>query len=183
MAYDFNPLKKRIDEVKTWLAGELTGVRTGRATAAILDSITVSSYGSQSPIAHVAAIATQDARSLMITPWDKGQMKDIEKAINDADLGLSVSASDTGVRVTFPELTSDRRASLVKIVGGKLEEAKISLRKEREAVWNDIQKKEKDGEMSEDDKFRSKDGMQKLVDEGASALEAIASKKEQELMS
>lgn len=182
MAYDFTPLKKRSSGIKDRLGQELVGVRTGRATSAILDSITVSLYGSETPIVHVAAITASDARTLLVAPWDKSQIKDIEKAITAANLGLAVAATDAGVRVSFPELTSDRRTQLAKLVSNKLEESKVLLRKERDAIWGDIQKKEKDGTVSEDEKFRLKGEMQKIVDETAAALDDLAGKKEAEIM-
>jgi len=109
------------------------------------------------------------------------QAKNIEQAIQQSDLGLSVSIDDKGLRVKFPELTSERRAGLVKVAKQKLEDARVSLRSERERVWDDIQKKEKEGGMSEDEKFRLKEQMQKIVDETNKKLEEMTEKKEQEI--
>ncbi len=181
MAYDFSPLKARIAEVKEWLAAEYTAVRTGRATPSILDTVKVESYGSRMPIAHVATVSVEDATTLRITPWDKDQIKGIEQAVRLADLGLGVAADGMGLRITFPMLTGERRTALVKIVRSKLEEARVSLRKEREEVWGDIQKKQKDGEMGEDEKFRLKDDMQALIDAANTAFGEMAEKKEKEL--
>lgn len=181
MAYDFSSLKARRTEVEEWLGKELSAIRTGRATPSILDGVKIDSYGAQVPINHAAGVTIEDAKTLRITPWDKGQIKDIEGAINSADLGLSVAADDSGIRVIFPELTADRRDQLVKVLKSKIEEAKVSLRGIRDEVWGDIQKKEKDGEITEDDKFRFKDEMQKLIDEGTKTFDEMGERKEKEL--
>ena len=182
MTYDFSDLKKEIEQVKEWLTKEFSGVRTGRATPTLLDNITIDSYGSKSQIAHVAGITTEDARTLRIAPWDKGQIKEIEKAITAANLGVSVSTDDAGLRVSFPELTGERRAMLMKVVGEKIEKAKVSMRGEREKTWNDIQDKCKEGEISEDEKFRDKEELQKLVDKGIQVLEEMEERKNKEIM-
>ena len=134
------------------------------------------------PISHVATIATEDPRTLKIVPWDKTQVKDIEKAIMAANLGLSVSVDDTGIRVSFPQLTTERRIGLIKILKEKLEEARVSVRGEREKVWNDIQEKERAGKMPEDEKFKGKEELQKIVDDAHKKLEAIFEKKEKEVL-
>jgi len=179
---NFSEFKERIKEIGEWLDKELTTLRTGRATPAILDGVKVESYGSKLPINQVAGVGIEDARTIKITPWDKTQIAEIEKSINDSGLGLSVSSNDAGVRVSFPELTEERREALVKVLKNKLEEAKISLRRERDEVWDNIQKKERDGEITEDDKFRLKDEMQKLVDGAQKSLEEKTKKKETEIM-
>jgi len=181
MAYDFSNLKKRKEEIEEWLGREFSGLRTGRATPAILDSIFVESYGAKQPIKHVAAISVEDAKTIMIKPWDQSLVQAIEGAISSSNLGLNPSTSNDGIRISFPELTSDRRDALNKIIKAKLEEARISLKKERDEAWSKIQKDEKDGEISEDDKFRLKDELQKIIDEGNKMLEEMASKKELEI--
>lgn len=183
MAYNFSEFKKALGDVEAWLAKEYSAIRTGRATPSILDHVKVSSYDNLMPISQLASIATEGPRSLRIVPWDLSVNKAIEKAINESDLGLGVAVDDKGVRVTFPELTAERRQQMVKLSKQKLEDARISLRKARDEVWNDIQQKEKDGELTEDDKFRLKTEMQKLVDDAGGKLEALAERKEQEMMS
>ena len=182
MSYDFSSLKKEIMDVEEWLIKEFLSIRTGQATPTLLDNISIDSYGTKSPIAHVASVTSENARTLRVTPWDKGQIKEIEKAITVANLGVSVSIDDSGLRVSFPELTAERRDMLKKIVGEKIEQAKISIRKEREKAWNDIQDKTKEGELSEDDKFRLKDDLQKTIDEAGDQLENNGKKKEREIM-
>lgn len=182
MKYDFTQFKNEAAKIKEWLGKEYLSLHTGRATPAVLDRVQVESYGTKTSISHVAAISTEDARSLLISPWDKGVIKEIERAIQMANIGLSTSVSESGIRVSFPELTTERRVALVKVVKDKLEDARISVRKERERVWEDIQKKEKEGEMSEDDKFHGKEELQKHVDETNRALEEMAKRKETDVM-
>ncbi|MCK9352205.1 MAG: ribosome recycling factor [Candidatus Paceibacterota bacterium] len=181
MSYDFSAFKKGLQEVEEWLANEYLGVRTGRATPAILDSVFVESYGSRTLIKHVASVTIEDAKTIRVSPWDKGQIKAIEKAIGEANLGLGASADAQGVRVFFPDLTAERRTALMKVVREKLEHARVSIRGERDDVWSDIQEKEKNHEIAEDDKFRLKDDMQKLVDAANQRLEEMSERKEKEI--
>lgn len=181
MAYDFKPLEKKIAEITERLSRELSAVRTGRAAPSILDGVMVESYGSRMPINQLATISVEDARVLRITPWDASQAKEIEKAITLANLGLSVSADEKGVRVFFPELTSERRATLIKVAKEKVEDARTSVRSARDEVWSDIQKKERDGEIPEDDKFRFKDEMQKRIDAANAAFDDALARKEKEI--
>lgn len=181
MAYNFAPFKEKTKQAGVWLSKEISSIRTGRATPVILDGIMVESYGTTVPIKEAASITTEGARSLRVTPWDASLSKLIEKAIAASNLGLSVAVDEKGVRVTFPELTSERRQSLSKILKQKLEEARVSLRKERDKAWDDIQKKEKEGGMGEDEKFRLKAEMQKITDEAGKELDKIAARKETEI--
>lgn len=181
MAYNIQPLKDKVADIKDWLTREYAGIRTGRATPLLLDSINVDSYGAKTPIKHVATITTEDARTLRITPWDKGQIGAIETAIAAANLGVSTVPDSDGVRVIFPELTADRRIALTKLTKEKLEDAKVSIRKEREHLWSDIQDKERSGELSEDEKFKLKDELQKIVDGATHDLEMMLSNKEKEI--
>lgn len=181
MPYNFSPFKQKTAEVVSWLTQEFASVRTGRASPSLLDGIEVLSYGSKVSIREVASIAVEDAKTLRVVPWDASQVKEVEKAVTVADLGLSVAVDDKGLRVIFPDLTAERRQSLVKIARQKLEEAKISLRQERDKVWNDIQAKEKTGTLTEDEKFRFKDEMQKIVDDTQKKLDDMAVRKESEI--
>jgi len=181
--YDFKPFEKRIAELTEHLTRELSSVRTGRATPAILDGVLVESYGSRMPVNQLATVSVDDARSLRIAPWDMQNAKEIEKGITNANLGLSVSVDEKGVRVFFPELTSDRRASLMKIAKEKVEQSRVALRSARDDVWSDIQKLEREGIMPEDDKFRNKDEMQKRVDAAGKKFDEMLDRKEKEIAS
>ena len=181
MAYDFKLLEAKLAGAKEWLAKEYRGLRTGRATPAILDSVTVSAYGSQMPLKQTGNIGVEDARTLRITPWDAGLVKDIERGIVAANLGLGTATDAAGIRVTFPELTTERREQLVKAAKQKLEEARTTVRIARDETWKDIQEKEKAKEISEDDKFRLKDELQKKIDACNGGLEESFEAKETEM--
>lgn len=183
MAYDFSSLKTKITDTESWLQKEFQGIRTGRAAPALLDGVLVESFGARVPLNQVGSVGVEGARTLRVSVWNADQVKDVEKAITDSDLGVGVSSDEKGVRVTFPELTAERRATLIKLAKDKLEEARVSLRGIRDDVWNDIQKKEKDGEITEDEKFRFKEEMQKMIDEANKALDASMTKKEEEIAS
>lgn len=182
MNYDFSELKKRISETRDWLINEFSSIRTGRASVSFLDGVKIESYGNPTPLNQIASLATEDARTIRIAPWDTSQIPTIEKAIADAGLGVSISTDEKGLRVNFPQLTEETRANILKIAKGKYEEARVAVRTTRDEVWSDIQEKERDGDISEDEKFRLKDEMQKLVDIGNKELEVLYEKKEKEIL-
>ena len=181
MAYDFSKLTGGIKETEEWLTRELAGVRTGRATPALLDSVKPEIYGARSPISNVASITIEDARTIRIIPWDKTVIKSIEKAISEADLGISAAVDDTGLRVMFPELTAERRTMLAKLAGEKLEHAKVTLRGLRNDTIKELETEEKDGSMSKDELFRYKEELQKLIDAGNMSLETLTKRKQDEI--
>ncbi len=183
MAYDFSKFKKSIGGADEWLKKEFSGIRTGQASPALLDSVKVESYGAQVPLSQVGGVTTEGARTLRITPWDAGQVKDIEKAITIANLGVSVAIDDKGLRVNFPELTAERRTQIVKLAKEKLEESKKQIRNHRDDVMKDLQVKEKEGGLGKDEVFRHKNEIQKMVDEANKKLEEHYSKKEKEILS
>ena len=183
MAYDLNPTKAKMKEIEVWLKNEYHSVRTGRATPFLLDGVVVNSYGSKLPLKQVAAITIEDARTLRIAPWDKSQMKEVESATPAETLGLSIAGAQTGIRVPSPELTTESRTRLIKVVDAKFEEARGSVRQIRDKIWSIIQEAERAGTVAEDDKFRAKDELQKVVDEINQALEDIRAKKEAEIAS
>jgi ribosome recycling factor len=183
MQYDFTKLKNKIKETEDWVKKEYTGIRTGMASPQLLDSVVVESYGQRMPIIQVGSVMIADARSLVVTPWDASQVKAIEKAISVANLGVSLKTDEKSVRVSFPELTSERREMLMKLAKEKLEHGKVTLRAVRDEVVKDIEAKEKLGGMSEDEKFRFKADMQKLVDGANKAMEDSFAKKQKEITS
>ncbi len=183
MAYNFSIFKDAVKQKGEWLVAEFGGLRTGRVNPSILDHVMVESYGTMMPVSHVAAISIEDAKTLRVAPWDNSQLKHIEKAIFAANLGVSIAPDNSGVRISFPDLTAERRTSLVKIIKTKLEEARVAIRQDRDKIVNDIQAKEKASEITEDDRYRLKEELQKLVDEANQKLDQLAEKKEKEIMS
>jgi ribosome recycling factor len=183
MIYDFKNLKEKIKDAQDWLVKEYTTLRTGIASPAILDGVQVEAYGTRMHINQCASIGIEDARVIRVTPYDKSQSKEIEKAITAANLGVSVAVDDKGVRIFFPEVTGDKRILLIKTAKAKLEETRINLRKFRDETMKDIEVKEKEGGMGEDDRFRFKAEMQKIIDEANKNLEILFEKKEKEINS
>ena len=181
MTHNFDAFTTTTKETIEWVTREFSAIRTGRATPMILDSITVESYGARMSVKEVGSVGIEDARTLRISPWDPSQVKVIEKAISDANLGLSVMSDDKGVRVIFPELSVERREQLTKLAKSKLEDARVAVRKARDEAMKEIDAKEKEGDMSEDDKFRFKADLQKRVDDINATLEALFAKKETEM--
>ncbi len=182
MAYDFNPLKKQMTGAEEWLKKEFQQIRTGQASPAVLDGVKVEVYGAPMGLKELASVTIEGARTLRVAPWEKGQVKDIEKAITVANLGLSVVVDDQGLRVMFPELTADRRKDIAKTAKEKLEEAKKQMRMHRESVIKDLTAKEKEGGFGKDDIFRLKHETQKMVDDANKKLEEMYVKKEKEII-
>ncbi|MBP9715295.1 MAG: ribosome recycling factor [Candidatus Pacebacteria bacterium] len=182
MQYNFTQFKTDLKKVEDYLSKEYSQLNIGRASPMILDSISVESYGSYVDLKNVASISIEDPKTLRIAPWDKSQIKGIEKAIAGANLGLSLATDDTGIRVIFPQLTTETRQTLVRVLKEKLEDARITVRKERERIWDDVQMKEKEGKLTEDERFRAKEDLQKVIDDANASLEAIFEKKEKEVM-
>lgn len=181
MSYDFSKLKTNIKETEEWLSRELSGVRTGRATPTLLDGVKPEAYGARTPLRELASVSVEDARTLRVIPWDKGLLKAIEKGITDADLGVGVATDDQGLRVSFPELTSERRLQLSKIAGDKTEQAKVTLRSHRTDALKALEAAEEAGGMGEDEVKRLKVEIQKLIDAGNDALLKILERKEEEI--
>jgi len=171
-------LEKALEHFKE----ELSQLRTGRASTSLVDSLMVDYYGSKSPIKQVASITTPDPKTIMIAPWDKDNLVNIEKAVRESQLNLNPMNDGQVIRINIPPLTEERRKELVKVLNQKTEEARVAIRKNREAVWDEIQELEKEGAIGEDDKFSGKEKLQKMIDEYNDKIEEIREKKEQEIM-
>ncbi len=173
--------KSRFGEIVTWLEKEYSAIRTGQSSPALLDGIKVDVYNSYMPISQVSSVNIEDPRTLRVTPWDMTQIVVIEKAINDAGLGVSVVTDSNGLRVIFPELTSERREQLRKLAKSKLEDARVSVRSVRDEMMKNTEKKQKESEISKDDMHRQKEKIQIAVNETNKELEERYKKKEIEL--
>jgi ribosome recycling factor len=174
-------IKQRLAETKDWLKKEYAGIRTGQANPGLLDGVKVDSYGSLMALNQVGSIGIEDARTLRISLWDTSQMSTVEQAIRDSGLGVSVVGDSAGVRVIFPELTAERREQLLKLAKSKLEDARIAVRAIRDEVMKAIDKAEKDGDISEDERFTKKDTVQSDIDASNRDLETLFLQKETEL--
>ncbi len=157
-------------------------LRTGRANPAMVEGLLIDYYNAQTPLKQVSSISIPEPRQIVISPWDKGSLTQIEAAIRESDLGLNPVNDGSVVRITLPALTEERRRELVKTLNSRAEEARISIRNAREEAWKEIQEAEKNSHISEDEKFRGRDDLQKVVDEYNVKLEAVREKKEREIM-
>ena len=182
MNYNFSNFKNEVKKISEFLSKEYSQLKIGRASPLILDGISIESYGSMTSLKNVASISIEDPKTIRIAPWDKNHIKVIEKTIIASNLGLSVVTDDAGIRVIFPQLTTETRVTLVKVLKEKLEESRIAIRHEREKTWDNIQELEKKGEMTEDEKFRAKEDLQKIIDAVNNNLEIIFEKKEKEVL-
>jgi len=161
---------------------ELSNLRTGRANPGMVEDILVDAYGVKTPVKQLGSISVPEARSLSIEPWDKNLLKEIEKALTYADLGVGIKVDSTLVRVTVPQMTEENRKKLVKMMSEKLEEAKIAVRSIREKVKEEIVRAEKDGGITEDDRYDYVDALDKKVGELNKLLQELSDKKEQEIL-
>src|SRR3990167_10322706 len=178
MQYNFFPLKIELKKIEEFLGKEYGQLNIGRASPSVLDGVQVESYGSHVPLKNIASLSIEDPKTLRVVLWDKNQIKSVEKAIVGANLGLSVATDDAGLRIVFPQLTTETRQALVKVLKEKLEASRITVRREREKLWEDIEIREKEGKMTEDERFRAKEELQKIINETNNNLEAIFKKKE-----
>ena len=171
-------MKKSIDSA----SADFASVRAGRANASVLDRIMVDYYGSPTPIQQIAAISSPDPRALVISPWDGTALKSIEKAIQNSDLGIKPQNDGKCIRLTFPQLTEERRKELVKQIHKYAENGKVAVRNIRRDAMEAFKKKEKASEITEDDLKQAEKDLQKLTDESCKKLDELLAKKEKELL-
>ncbi len=175
-------IKGHMDQTMEHVRREFSSIRTGRASTALLDGINVDYYGTSTPLHQLANISVPDAKLLMITPYDKGGLGDIEKSILKSDLGLTPNNDGKVIRIPIPELTEERRKDLVRVVRRLAEDSKVSVRGIRRD-GNDIAKKgEKDGEIPEDDSHHIRDEIQKMTNEYIKKIDGILKAKEDDIM-
>jgi ribosome recycling factor len=171
-------MAKSVDSTR----GELSTVRTGRATPHLLDRIVVDYYGAQTPLKQLANVAAGDARLLTVTPFDKSAIGAIEKSIQESDVGLSPSNDGAVIRLAIPEMTEERRREMVKVVNGVAEEGRISVRNVRRDVMSDLRELKNEGEVGEDDERRAEVSLQKQTDEAVAEIDALLKGKEAEIL-
>ena len=174
--------KRRMEGALKSLEAEFASVRTGRASTHLLDRVTVPAYGSDMPLNQVATIGAPEARLLTIQPFDKTLMKVIEKALMEAQLGLTPSNDGQMIRLPIPDLTEERRKEYVKLVHKMAEEARIAVRNVRRDTLNDLKRREKDGEISKDEVSRVQDDVQKLTDSEVKSIDEAMAQKEAEIL-
>jgi len=161
---------------------EIAGLRISRAAPALVENIIAEAYGVPTPIVHLASITMQDAKSLVIRPWDKNNLKNIEKALQAAGIGASITVEGEAIRVIVSSMTEETRKEVIKKLNQKTEEAKVSLRSKREKIREQIIKQEKDKIIAEDEKFKSLEELDELIKDFNEKIKEIAQKKETEIM-
>jgi ribosome recycling factor len=161
---------------------DLAGIRTGRATTALLDSVRVDAYGQKMPLNQVASVSVPESRVILVQPWDRTIVSDVEKAIHKSDLGLVPNTDGNVIRLVIPQLTEERRHDLVKIVRKQAEEARVSVRNIRRDANDSLKKAQKDGTISEDDSHKAMDEVQELTDKYVEEIDKTLKSKEDEIM-
>ena len=172
----------RMDKSAEALIRDLSGYRTGRATPSLVENIMVDYYGSATPIIQLATITTPDAQTILLQPWDKGSVSDIEKSLSTSELGFNPSNDGNMITIPIPPLTQERRIEMVKVLKKRTEESKVSIRNIRRDGIDSLKKLEKNKEISQDNQKRLQDQLQKVTDTHIGAVEEIFSNKEKDIM-
>ncbi|GLQ09404.1 MAG TPA: ribosome recycling factor [Devosia sp.] len=180
--YDLSELKSRMQKSITSLRDELGGLRTGRASASLLEPVTVEAYGSRMPLNQVATVTVPEPRMLSVQVWDRQMANAVEKAIRDSGLGLNPMGEGQIIRVPLPELNEERRRELTKVAHNYAEQARVAVRHIRRDGMDVLKKAEKDGDMSQDDARVQSDLVQKATDAAVAEIDTVVAAKEQEIM-
>jgi ribosome recycling factor len=174
-------IRPELEKVVDYYKRELQKIRSGKASPSLVEDLTVDCFGSKLPLKQLATISSPEPRRLIIQPWTHEYLEGIEKALQRADLGTSPVVDGGLIRINLPPLTGEFREKLISHVSQKAEESYQTIRRWRDEAWKEIQEKERKGEVSEDDKYRGKDELQKMIDEYNKQIEKIKEKKEREI--
>lgn len=175
-------VEERMGRALEALERDLSAVRTGRASTALVERVTVEYYGTTTPLNQLASISVPEAHSIVIQPWDRSALGAIEKALLKSDIGLTPNVDGNVVRLNIPALTEDRRKDLVKLVHKRMEEARVEMRNHRRDAADEIKRAERDGEFGSDESRRQLDALQKLTDRWTAEVDRIGKHKEQEIL-
>jgi ribosome recycling factor len=174
--------ENEFEQAVGYLKQELATLRTGRASSALVEHLQIEYYGAMTELLAIAQIAVPEPRQIVIQPYDKNALKDIEKAIQQSNIGINPVNDGAVIRLNIPSMTEERRKELAKSVAQASEKTRVAVRNIREDLWKEIQRMEKDGEISEDDKIAGKEELQEVVDKWNAEIKKIAEAKEQEVM-
>lgn len=174
-------LKKELVKALDFLRNDVAQIRSGRASPVLVENIKVDAYGSKMNLKEVASIMVPDPKTLMIQVWDKGLVNSVARGIEESRLGLVPNIEGQNIKLVLPPLVEERKRELLKLLHDKLEQARIRIRRERDEVWHRVQELEKEKKISQDDKFRAKDELQKIVDEFNNKVRELGEVKEKEL--
>lgn len=180
--FDLNDIKRRMAGAVSSLKSDLAGLRTGRASASLVEPIQVDAYGASMPITQLATISVPEARLISVQVWDRGMVSAVEKAIRESDLGLNPQTEGQVIRLRIPEMTEQRRKELVKVAHKYAEEARIAVRHVRRDGLDQLKKLEKDGTIGQDDEKRQADLVQKATDDHVAEVDGVLAAKEKEIM-
>lgn len=176
-------IRPEFDKVINFFEGELAKIRTSRANPSLVEDVVVDCFGQKFPLKQLAAISTPEPKQILIQPWDKSYIEGIVSALSKATIGAAPIVDKDVVRITLPSLTEDYRKDLIRLLSVKQEEARQTLRRWREEAWRQIQDGFKDGKIREDDKFRAKEDLQKMIDDYQKKIDDSGEKKKREIMS
>ncbi len=179
---DFKDLRRRMDGAISAFKSDIAALRTGRASANVLDPVTVEAYGSRMPLNQLANISVPEPRMISVSVWDKSMVSAVEKAIRESNLGLNPVTDGTNLRIPLPELNEERRRELVKVAHNYAENARVAVRHVRRDGMDDLKKAEKDGDISKDQSRDQAEDVQKLTDEMISEIDRLLAEKETEIM-
>ena len=179
---NLNEYKIKFEKALDFFRKELGGLRTGRATPALVEDLVIDAYDSKMDLKSLASINSLDARTLVIEPWDKTVLKNIEKGIQSAGIGLNPIADGNKIRLAMPSLTEESRKELIKVIGKKMEESRMSVRNIRDELKTEIEQAEENKEISEDDRFRLQDQLDEMTRSYNEKLKVIGEEKEKEIM-
>lgn len=177
-----NKVKPEMDKVISFLERELNKIRTGRSSISLVEDIMIDSFGQKLPLKQLASISSPEPKQILISPWDKSSIESISKAIANSTIGVSPIVDKDVLRVILPPLSDDYRKTLIRVLSEKQEEARKTIRHWRGEAWDEIQAKTKSGEIREDDKFKAKDELQKIIDEYGKKIEDLGKSKEKEIL-
>ena len=174
-------IRPELEKTIEYIASEFGKIRTGQASPALVADIMVDVFGQRMSLKQLAAITIPEPRQILVDPWDKSYLEPIEKALHASSLGTSPIVDKNSVRITLPEMTQEYRDTLLRLISEKAEEGKKTLRRWREEAWGEIQEKTRKGEIREDDKFRGKEELQKIIDEYTEKIDKLVEKKTKEV--
>lgn len=174
-------IRPELEKTMRFFEGELAKIRTSRATPSLVEDVVVDCFGEKFPLKQLAAISTPESRQLLIQPWDKSYIEGIVSSLSKTGIGASPIVDKDSIRINLPSLTEDYRKDLVRLLSEKQEESRVTVRRWREEAWKEVQENFKLGKVREDDKFKAKEDLQKLVDEYNKKIEELGEKKKKEI--
>lgn len=177
-----NKIKPKLEEVLGQLSEKFKAVRTGKANPSLIENLMVTYYGTQTPLKQMATLSTPNANLILVTPWDKNSLGDIELAIRNSNIGLSPVNDGAGIKVILPQLTEERRQELAKHIKTLSEEAKVVARNLRAEAWQEIKDMEKNSQITEDDRYRAEEELNKLVNDNNKKVDEMLAEKDKEIM-